>query len=259
MRNRGGLQGGIWWCAVRPASRRRATAWCCQTAGRALGRDRLSPARTGPGHGMISEVQVPPSSSSFTRPSSTSPDARCRRPAVGTSRAIPPSAAGGGAGGAGQARLRRVLRAGVEPERQRTFPASTYLSPILLGTELRRMGERYVHVTKVRSRSAPDGRPDAAPRPQPPPPLATRSIDRLKAARDDHSPDRQRTRNQPPRSPTGIRPTPRTDLGAEPDRSRRGSEPISATRRCGEHNGILRRCRLARAGCLWLHSTASRH
>ena len=52
MRNRGGLQGGTWWRAVRPASRRRATAWRCQTAGRALGRDRLSPARTGPGHGM---------------------------------------------------------------------------------------------------------------------------------------------------------------------------------------------------------------
>ena len=93
------------------------------------------------------------------------------------------------------------------------------------------MGERYVHVTKVRSRSAPDGRPDAAPRPQLPPPLAARRVDRLKAARDDHSPDRQRTRNQPPRSPTGIRPTPRTDLDAEPDRSRRGSEPISTRNR----------------------------
>ena len=36
------------------------------------------------------------------------------------------------------------------PERERTFPTSTYLSPILLGVEVRRMGERYVHVTKLR-------------------------------------------------------------------------------------------------------------
>ena len=31
-------------------------------------------------------------------------------------------------------------------ERERTFAASTYLSPILLGIEVRRTGERYVHV-----------------------------------------------------------------------------------------------------------------
>ena len=37
--------------------------------------------------------------------------------------------------------------------RQRTFVAWTYLSPILLSFNLRRMGERYVHVGKVRSRS----------------------------------------------------------------------------------------------------------
>ena len=36
------------------------------------------------------------------------------------------------------------------PERQRTFPTRTYPSPILLGVELRRMGEKYVHVGKVR-------------------------------------------------------------------------------------------------------------
>ena len=42
-----------------------------------------------------------------------------------------------------------------EPERQRTFPTPTYLSPILLGVKLRRMGERYVHATKVRSRRQP--------------------------------------------------------------------------------------------------------
>ena len=47
------------------------------------------------------------------------------------------------------------------PERERTFPTPTYLSPILLGVEVRRMGERYVHVGKVRSRSGA-GRPDAA-------------------------------------------------------------------------------------------------
>ena len=36
------------------------------------------------------------------------------------------------------------------PERERTFPTSTYLSPILLSFTFRRMGERYVHVTKLR-------------------------------------------------------------------------------------------------------------
>ena len=40
-------------------------------------------------------------------------------------------------------------------ERERTFPASTYLSPILLGVKLRRMGERYVHATKFRSHCQP--------------------------------------------------------------------------------------------------------
>ena len=49
----------------------------------------------------------------------------------------------------------RVLWAGVEPERQRTFPTPTYLSPILLGVKLRRMGERYVHATKFRSHCQP--------------------------------------------------------------------------------------------------------
>ena len=33
-----------------------------------------------------------------------------------------------------------------------TFPTSTYLSPILLRSTPRRMGERYVHATKLRSR-----------------------------------------------------------------------------------------------------------
>ena len=36
------------------------------------------------------------------------------------------------------------------PERERTFPTSTYLSPILLRSTPRKMGERYVHVTKLR-------------------------------------------------------------------------------------------------------------
>ena len=50
-------------------------------------------------------------------------------------------------------------RAERPPQRQRTFPTPTYLSPILLGVELSRMRERYVHVGKVRSRSpAPPGR-----------------------------------------------------------------------------------------------------
>ena len=54
--------------------------------------------------------------------------------------------------------------AGGEPQRQRKFVTSTYLSPILLGVDLRRMGERYVDVGKVRSRSgAPGGCPGAAP------------------------------------------------------------------------------------------------
>ena len=42
----------------------------------------------------------------------------------------------------------RTERSG--PERERTFPTSTYLSPILLGVDLRRMGERYVHATNFR-------------------------------------------------------------------------------------------------------------
>ena len=52
---------------------------------------------------------------------------------------------------------------GDRPERERTFPASTYLSPTLLGVELSRMGERYVRVTKVRSRWAGSARRDASP------------------------------------------------------------------------------------------------
>ena len=58
---------------------------------------------------------------------------------------------------------RRAGSARCAPERQRTFATPTYLSPILLRVELRRMGERYVHVGKVRSRSAPDAHTDAAP------------------------------------------------------------------------------------------------
>ena len=38
-------------------------------------------------------------------------------------------------------------------QRQRTFVTRTYFSPILLRLKLRRMGEKYVHVGKVRSRS----------------------------------------------------------------------------------------------------------
>ena len=47
---------------------------------------------------------------------------------------------------------RQTLRTGVAPDRERTFPTWTYFSPILLSSTLRRMGERYVHATKVRSR-----------------------------------------------------------------------------------------------------------
>ena len=47
--------------------------------------------------------------------------------------------------GAGRRRARR----------QRRFVTRTYLSPILLSSTPRRMGERYVHVGKVRSRSGP--------------------------------------------------------------------------------------------------------
>ena len=43
------------------------------------------------------------------------------------------------------------VRAG--SQRQRTFVTRTYFSPILLRLKLRRMGEKYVHVGKVRSRS----------------------------------------------------------------------------------------------------------
>ena len=65
---------------------------------------------------------------------------------------------------------RRAGSARCAPERQRTFPTPTYLSPIRLSSTPRRMGERYVHVGKVRSRSAPDARPDAAPARKPPSP-----------------------------------------------------------------------------------------
>ena len=42
--------------------------------------------------------------------------------------------------------------------RGRTFVAGTYFSPILLNSALRRMGEKYVHVGKVRGCSTPSGR-----------------------------------------------------------------------------------------------------
>jgi len=42
--------------------------------------------------------------------------------------------------------------------RGRTFVAWTYFSPILLNSALRRMGEKYVHVGKVRGCSTPSGR-----------------------------------------------------------------------------------------------------
>ena len=57
-------------------------------------------------------------------------------------------------------------RAERPPQRQRTFPTPTYLSPILLGVELSRMRERYVHVGKVRSRSP--AHPGRTPRRQAP-------------------------------------------------------------------------------------------
>ena len=55
-----------------------------------------------------------------------------------------PSGAAGAAGG----RSVRVLVRGAE--RERTFATPTYLSPILLTSTPRRMGERYVHVTNFR-------------------------------------------------------------------------------------------------------------
>ena len=61
-------------------------------------------------------------------------------------------------------RGRRAGRAGGGPQRQRSFVTRTYLSPILLTSIPRRMGERYVDVGKVRSRSgAPRGCPGTAP------------------------------------------------------------------------------------------------
>ena len=57
-------------------------------------------------------------------------------------------------------------RAERPPRRQRTFPTPTYLSRILLRSTPRRMGERYVHVGKVRSRSP--AHPGRTPRRQAP-------------------------------------------------------------------------------------------
>ena len=152
-------------------------------------------------------------------------------------------------------------------ERERTFPASTYLSPILLGVKLRRMGERYVHATKFRShcqppstvidvrrcdpyrppalaRDHPSGRvvPSGAPLlrapavvPQAPRTYlqrtTTRPEARLRAGRYDPTGcDRASGPRRPGSAPwksvevltESSNGAHWTDLGAEPDRSRRG-------------------------------------
>ena len=73
------------------------------------------------------------------------PRRSCARAQAWWARSASPTASRRGVSGPG-------VRAPVcnAPERERTFPTSTYLSPILLGVEVRRMGERYVHVTNFR-------------------------------------------------------------------------------------------------------------
>ena len=75
---------------------------------------------------------------------------------------------------------RQALRAGPAPERQRTFPTRTYLSHILLSSIPSRMGERYVHATKVRSRR--NARP-AQRAPHPPWSQSSRDAGRDRGAR----------------------------------------------------------------------------
>ena len=55
-----------------------------------------------------------------------------------------------GSRGGGAASGHSVRASARRAERERTFPTPTYLSPILLTSAPRRMGERYVHVTKLR-------------------------------------------------------------------------------------------------------------
>ena len=140
--------------------------------------------------------------------------------------------------------------AGGEPQRQRKFVTPTYLSPILLRVKLRRMGERYVDVGKVRSRSgaprgcpgtAPAHGPGARPGPRPRRVRADRLDQQDQPAHKDHRAPGAGGSTQDPRSSCnscraprraqadrGARWALRTDLGAELNRSRRGSEPISA-------------------------------
>lgn len=59
----------------------------------------------------------------------------------------------------GWSRPGRLRLASAVRERERTFPTRTYLSPILLGVNLSKMGEKYVHATKVRSRWSPSSPP----------------------------------------------------------------------------------------------------
>ena len=84
----------------------------------------------------------------------------CAVPSSRSDRRTPPAPASGPSGIRDRARVIPGARAGAggEPQRQRSFVTPTYLSPILLRVDLRRMGERYVDVGKVRSRSgAPRG------------------------------------------------------------------------------------------------------
>ena len=85
----------------------------------------------------------------------------CAVPSSRPDRRTPPAPASGPSGIRDRARVIPGARAGRagwaggEPQRQRKFVTRTYLSPILLRVDLRRMGERYVDVGKVRSRCDP--------------------------------------------------------------------------------------------------------
>ena len=78
----------------------------------------------------------------------------CAVPSSRPDRRTPPAPASGPSGIRDRARVIPGARGGAdgEPQRQRKFVTRTYLSPILLRSTRRRMGERYVDVGKVRSR-----------------------------------------------------------------------------------------------------------
>ena len=160
--------------------------------------------------------------------------------------------------------------AGGEPQRQRKFVTPTYLSPILLRVKLRRMGERYVDVGKVRSRSgaprgcpgtAPAHGPGARPGPRPRRVRADRLDQQDQPAHKDHRAPGAGGSTQDPRSSCnscraprraqadrGARWALRTDLGAELNRSRRGSEPISVRNTTDLGEGGRRRVSPGRRG-----------